>query len=176
MASSWSTLCGVRGSSAGSASILQPMEALPFNALRASAGMRFTAGLHRKGQSHMSDAPDTAVRPKRDWQDEYWVECVECGADECGAVLTQEQVEHIAATCRGGHENYGMASGNDVATANWHGEQRREKEGLLKQLQREREKVHCRVCDGRGREINMAGPWRSDSQCWKCKGDGRHDP
>ena len=42
-------------------SILQPMEALPFNALRASAGMRFTAGLHRKGQSHMSDAPDTAL-------------------------------------------------------------------------------------------------------------------
>lgn len=40
---------------------------------------------------------------------EYWIECVSLGADECGATLTKEQIECIAGSVQGGHENYGMA-------------------------------------------------------------------
>lgn len=40
---------------------------------------------------------------------EYWKECVSIGADECGAVLTDEQLEYIAGSVESGHEHYGMA-------------------------------------------------------------------
>lgn len=42
-------------------------------------------------------------------ESDYWIECVSIGADECGAVLTREQIECIAGSAEGGHENYGMA-------------------------------------------------------------------
>ena len=40
---------------------------------------------------------------------EYWKECVSIGADDCGAELTDEQLDCIAGSVEGGHENYGMA-------------------------------------------------------------------
>jgi hypothetical protein len=39
----------------------------------------------------------------------YWEECIATAAEECGATLTQEQIESIAGAAEGGHENYGMA-------------------------------------------------------------------
>lgn len=45
------------------------------------------------------------ANPKRN----YWIECVSLGAEECGAKLTAEQIEEIAASVEAGHENYGMA-------------------------------------------------------------------
>ncbi|MFT3806067.1 hypothetical protein [Arenimonas sp.] len=40
---------------------------------------------------------------------DYWSECVAIAAEECGATLTAEQIEHIAGSVEGAHENYGMA-------------------------------------------------------------------
>lgn len=40
---------------------------------------------------------------------DYWKECISLAADECGAVLTAEQISEIAEIVKGGHENYGMA-------------------------------------------------------------------
>ena len=40
---------------------------------------------------------------------EYWIECVETAADECGANLTPEQAKFIAEAVESGHNNYGMA-------------------------------------------------------------------
>ena len=40
---------------------------------------------------------------------DYWVECISEAADECGATLTPEQIEAIAAAAQSSHENYGMA-------------------------------------------------------------------
>jgi len=42
-------------------------------------------------------------------QENYWIECVSLGAEECGATLTKEQIIEIAASVQSGHENYGMA-------------------------------------------------------------------
>lgn len=40
---------------------------------------------------------------------EYWIECVESAAEECGAALTKEQATFIAEAVEGSHENFGMA-------------------------------------------------------------------
>ena len=40
---------------------------------------------------------------------DYWKECISLAADECGAVLTEKQLNEIAESVKGGHENYGMA-------------------------------------------------------------------
>lgn len=42
-------------------------------------------------------------------QEDYWRECVADAAEECGATLTTEQVNAIAHSVEGAHENYGMA-------------------------------------------------------------------
>ena len=40
---------------------------------------------------------------------EYWKECISIAAEECDLKLTAEQLDHIAASISGWHENYGMA-------------------------------------------------------------------
>lgn len=42
-------------------------------------------------------------------QSDYWVECVADAAEECGAVLTEPQLQAIAESVENGHETYGMA-------------------------------------------------------------------
>ena len=42
-------------------------------------------------------------------QDDYWIECVSQSAEDCGAILTKEQIAAIAADVQSGHENYGLA-------------------------------------------------------------------
>lgn len=39
----------------------------------------------------------------------YWTECVSVAAEECGARLSDEQIEAIANDVRLAHDNYGMA-------------------------------------------------------------------
>ena len=41
--------------------------------------------------------------------EDYWRECISNAAEECGALLTSEQVNEIAGSVQGAHENYGMA-------------------------------------------------------------------
>lgn len=40
---------------------------------------------------------------------DYWIECVSCACEDSGISLTVEQIENIADSVSGGHENYGMA-------------------------------------------------------------------
>ncbi len=111
-----------------------------------------------------------------DWQDEYWCECISIAADECGLVLTKEQVGCLASSARAGHENYGMASGNTVASGNRWAEIEREKDDISKKLRREQDKITCRECKGSGSITTYGGTFQSTSSCWKCNGHGRHDP
>lgn len=111
-----------------------------------------------------------------DAKSDYWQECIEIAAEESGAQLTLEQIKAIAWSVQSGHENYGMAFGHDVASSNRYAHLEREKQDAQKALSRERNKVHCHECEGTGRIITQ-GPYHSgDSQCWKCHGEGRHDP
>lgn len=40
---------------------------------------------------------------------EYWKECISVAADDHGIVLSPEQIDTLAESVEGGHENYGMA-------------------------------------------------------------------
>lgn len=105
-------------------------------------------------------------------QIDYWRECVAIAAEECGATLTKEQIDCIAGSVQGGHENYGMAfyqpSSSDFYQPKI--------DNLERELKLERSKVNCKECGGRGR-IYTQGPYHgSDSQCWKCHGEGKYVP
>lgn len=39
----------------------------------------------------------------------YWAECISIAAEECGLALSPEQLEFLAGSAEGAHENYGMA-------------------------------------------------------------------
>lgn len=112
----------------------------------------------------------------RDWQDEYWTECISIAADECGLALTKEQLECLSASVRGGHENYGMASGYDVASTNRYAAIEREQDELRRALRREQDMVTCRDCLGTGYITTYGGTFQSTSSCSTCHGHGRHDP
>lgn len=107
---------------------------------------------------------------------EYWVECLSITAEESGITLSAEQIDELAAGVEGGHENYNMAFGYDVATNNRYAQLEREKADAKSAAERERRKVHCRDCNGHGR-IEIPGPYHSSNhECVKCGGAGRHDP
>ena len=107
---------------------------------------------------------------------DYWREAVDCALDDAGVTATEQQREEIAGVMEGSHENYGMAFGHDVASANLRAAQDREKEDLERELARERNKVHCKECRGTGTTVSHGPVHSGYSQCWKCNGDGRHDP
>ena len=113
---------------------------------------------------------------KKDWRDDYWSECLSIAAEECALHLTPDQLECLVDSVKGGHENYSMASGDDVFSANLTASRAREISDLKKAVQREKDKMPCRQCGGRGTIHTFGGTMMSTSQCWKCHGEGRHDP
>lgn len=101
---------------------------------------------------------------------EYWQECVECALEDAGITATDEQVKIVVETVQGSHENYGMYHGHDCIP----NPLALENEQLKKELTAEKDKVLCKECNGLGR-ITESGPYHSsESQCMKCKGEGRH--
>jgi hypothetical protein len=99
----------------------------------------------------------------------YWLECIEASFEENGIVATKEQIASVAADVAGGHENYSMAY--PVPESPHKGEV----ELLRKELERERRKVGCPTCGGRGR-ITTHGPYHSsNSSCYECRGAGKID-
>ncbi len=100
---------------------------------------------------------------------DYWLECIDCAFDEAGIDATEEQKQHVADSVRVSHENYGMAFYSPPAGEHY----RSEIDRLNRELKKERDKRHCRECDGRGRIITPGPYHSSDSQCWQCHGEGR---
>lgn len=109
---------------------------------------------------------------------DYWAEAAAYAIEEVGKFdqFTSEDFAAIGKSLLISAENQSMAFGWDVADANLSAYRNLEMDELRKALQREKDKVHCRECNGRGRIEILAGPWVSNSQCWKCNGEGRHDP
>lgn len=112
------------------------------------------------------------------YQDEYWSEAASTAIEAVGKfeLFTSTELDEIGKSLRISAECQSMAFGWDVADANLAASRDRELADLRKSLNREKNKVHCRECNGRGRIEIAAGPWVSNSQCWKCNGEGRHDP
>ena len=105
---------------------------------------------------------------------DYWRDCISEAFEESKIEATPEQIDNVAAWAEGAHENYGMATGSDVASANLSSAHEREKADLLRALRQEQDKVMCQECRGRGRIVFNFGNRSSNSECWKCHGAGRH--
>lgn len=103
-------------------------------------------------------------------KNDYWAECIAIAAEECGAVLTNEQRAYIADAVEGAHESYGMAFYQPPSPLP--GEIKR----LEGELRKERSKVACRECGGEGRLRYNVGSWGVNTGCDKCRGEGKHLP
>lgn len=104
---------------------------------------------------------------------DYWREAFMAALEEAEIPFpSDEKLKLGADVLEGAHENFGTAHGYDCIP----NPQTGEIEKLNRELRRERAKIHCHTCDGRGR-IETPGPYHSsNSQCWKCNGEGRVDP
>ena len=108
---------------------------------------------------------------------EYWLEHAAIAMDEAGLTATPEQLDAIAGVIESAHDFYGQAMGQDVASANWHADNERKIRDFAKELRREKDKIFCKECGGNGRIVMGCGlSHTSDSECFKCRGEGRHDP
>ena len=101
-----------------------------------------------------------------------WRECVDEAFSDAAIEATYEQKENVAGRLQSAHENYGMAFYSPPSGEHY----RSEIDSLSRELRAERNKVHCEECDGRGRIITPGPYHSSDSECWKCRGEGRHLP
>ena len=101
----------------------------------------------------------------------YWLECASDACESAGISASSEQVRKIAESVKISHENYGMAfpvpSGNPVES---------EVKRLRRLLAEEKEKVVCKYCGGSGRIVSQGPSHSSNSECLRCRGEGRRKP
>lgn len=103
---------------------------------------------------------------------DYWKECIAEAFDDASIEATDEQIERVSKFVEGAHENYGMAHGHDCIS----NPLVTENKSIAAELAKERSKVTCKECLGRG-SITTHGPHHSaTSQCSRCRGEGRHIP
>ncbi|UZJ58600.1 hypothetical protein OKW98_18660 [Pseudomonas sp. KU26590] len=101
---------------------------------------------------------------------DLWKEMIAESLEQHGVMATAEQINLIAEDAAGIAESISEHSFHP-ADPMVH-----ELAESQKALKREREKVACVPCHGSG-FIETSGPYHgSTSQCWKCRGEGRHTP
>ena len=108
------------------------------------------------------------TEPKQD----FWEDVLSESADEHGASLTGEQIKLVAKDIAMAAENMDMVFPAPSGPSPVEVELRETREALT----REREKVTCRQCNGTGQERCDGPSHYSISNCWKCRGEGRHLP
>lgn len=101
---------------------------------------------------------------------DYWGECISEALEDAGLPATPEQISTIASWVEGAHENFRTAFGYDAIP----NPLTEENTKLKRELKREQDKIICAECKGEGRLINHGPYHSSDSECWKCRGEGRH--
>lgn len=106
---------------------------------------------------------------------DYWKECIAEAFCEAGLEATNDQLETVVGWVEGAHENYGLATGLEVANANYISDEARE----LERIKREQEKREnwmlstkpCKSCTTTG---VVRDGWGRDMTCPTCSGEGRH--
>jgi len=103
---------------------------------------------------------------------DYWHEAVSIALEEAGVSATAEQLETIAGDMEVCHENYGMAHGHDCIP----NPLQTELDKVSSELDKERSRIYCETCHGKGYLITYGGTLQSESECWRCHGEGRYIP
>lgn len=102
---------------------------------------------------------------------DYWQEAVACSFDEHGITATKEQISAVAKDMGDARDTIGQAFYVPEDPRD------EELEKLKKALRVERDKIHCRACNGRGEIIAPCGTSHvAISGCDRCAGQGRHSP
>lgn len=65
---------------------------------------------------------------------EYWKESLSSAAEECGLIITEEQLNFMAEAMQGSHENYGLYTGYDSITCPAESQAQKELEELKRRL------------------------------------------
>lgn len=102
----------------------------------------------------------------------YWYEVIEEAFCEEKIIATPEQIDSIAGFAECAHENYGMAFYQPSGPS----QVQIDLDAMRKELSDERRKIHCEECNGTGTTHTYGGTFMSTSQCYKCRGEGRHAP
>jgi hypothetical protein len=105
-----------------------------------------------------------------EWERELYTEVVDEAVERLGikdrlSFFDIAYVANLVAEAAGVHQDYAAPAENP---------DRAEIERLTKELTKERSKVGCLPCRGTGRVEGVAGPWRTNEECWKCRGEGKH--
>jgi len=103
---------------------------------------------------------------------DYWYECISEAFDDAKITATDDQINTVAAWVEGAHDNYSTALGYDSIP----NPLLQENKVLLKEIQKEREKIICPECLGKGIIICNGPVHSSMSSCCKCNGEGRYNP
>lgn len=100
---------------------------------------------------------------------DYWAECIKEAFEDASIKANEDQIDIVTQWVEGAHENYGMAHGHHCIS-NPKDEELRE---TKRQLEIEKSKVVCPECKGSGREFYHGPCHSAESQCWKCRGEGK---
>tara|TARA_R110000824_G_scaffold220201_2_gene407267 strand:- start:2387 stop:2713 length:327 start_codon:yes stop_codon:yes gene_type:complete len=105
---------------------------------------------------------------------DYWIECISEALKESNIKASAEQINNISEFVEGAHENYGMATGSDVANDNFISEDSlklSESEAAIDKRKRwEQSTTPCVCCNTTGLVIDG---WGRDQKCTPCDGLGR---
>ncbi len=106
-------------------------------------------------------------------REEYAAECLSNSLADAGldGAVPVSKLSEVANSFKMGLDMESEAFG-DLAIPDPRNE---EIKNLRKNLEREKNKVHCETCNGAGRVTSYGPSHSSDSECWKCRGEGRHD-
>lgn len=103
----------------------------------------------------------------------YWKECLSEACEDIGIVITNEQLESLTGWVEGAHENYGMATGEYVASRNLECSKNDRIIELENKLKVEKNKRVCPDCKGRGEHIEYFVTHVSVHRCRTCGGEGK---
>lgn len=105
---------------------------------------------------------------------EYWKESLESAAEDCGVIMTEEQLVFMAEAMQNSYECYGLYSGYDSIPNPGESQAKRELEELKRKIEQKTEwensTTPCKRCFTTG---TIQDGWGRDIGCPECNGKGR---
>ncbi len=106
---------------------------------------------------------------------DYWEECIKEALEDAGLTATGKQIDIIVSWVEGAHDNYSLATGEEVASKNHISDEARELASLKQEIERSEEwKLSTQPCRGCNTTGTVLDVWGRDMTCPNCEGEGRH--